>query len=159
MFSEYFSIHYRFQGDFTNDGIQDLLLSAPARTFGNAGGYFTAYVGLPTGTYLQVGELFCRPAVSRFDISPSGQGILSTYLRVSAASGGIAAYHISPDGIAIVSSEPIDFTQAHHEAYFMHFFREDALLTPEYCLFEEGEIVWKPGEASYEEYYRQDFPE
>ncbi len=154
--SHRFSIHYRLQGDFTNDGLQDLLISGPVWSFGKAGGYFAVYIGLPEEGYLKVGELFCRPAFSRFDLSASGQGILSTYIRSGAAFGGITSYRISRDGVAFASYKDIGFAQDPSREEIFRFFTKDVLLTPEHCIIDDGKIFWKTGGVSHEDYYRQD---
>ena len=56
---------YRFVADLDFDEIQDLALSDDTGMFGNAGGWFTIFMGNADGTFSEIGGVFAHPLAFR----------------------------------------------------------------------------------------------
>src|SRR5262245_1994690 len=93
---------YRIVADLDGDGRNDLLLSEPERSFGNAGGAFRLYLARPGG-YARCSEVFLHPAA----VHSGPHGILSIYRRSSGNSGTIVRYRITSDAILMIDSTEI----------------------------------------------------
>ncbi|MBN1423450.1 hypothetical protein JXA88_02735 [Candidatus Fermentibacteria bacterium] len=90
---------FRMLADFNSDGIQDMALSCDMRSFGNAGGQFTLYLGNATGKYRKYGEFFAHTmAVSLEKIGT--QVRLWTYCRLGGWIGQIGYYEVFEDTLS-----------------------------------------------------------
>ncbi len=103
---------YRFRADLDRDGRQDLAVSLPVPTFGQAGGNFVLYVARPEGGYDRVGEVFLSPGAISVEAVDAAVK-LWTHGRVSGSEGRLGYYVLSDDpsgGGAIVLSDFEDLT-------------------------------------------------
>ena len=102
-----FAERWRVRADLDGDGDHDLLLSAPASTFGNGGGSWDVYLKTEKG-YLRIGDISAHPralslepdaARIRKDPSKEFHSRVWVYLRVGGGSGLFGYYRLGNEGI------------------------------------------------------------
>lgn len=136
---------YRLVADLDFDGIQDLALSHDTGMFGNAGGWFTIFMGNADGTFSKIGGVFAHPlAVSLTKREGSG-GILATYHRMNSGSGSVIWYSVTPEGVTETGKREIfpgDSGTPEGRAEYARIFNNTDRLRPQTSKTKDGEVTW-----------------
>lgn len=137
---------YRIVADFNNDDINDIALSYETSMFGNAGGHFSLYLGLPDGRYKEVGSFFAHPAAINLRKTERGESLISTYIRSNAASGVVTEQRLTSEGLFFMKKKAIqsgDFGPKADQALYAELFGPEDGLKAEISETIGDVVKWK----------------
>lgn len=98
---------WRVLADLDGDGVQDMMLSGCAATFGNAGGSWTVYLSR-NGEFKRVGDLFAHPGAIAFepdqgrykdDVAERRYARIWTFHHGSASSGMLGYFRVGEHAV------------------------------------------------------------